>query len=93
VAIFVKDPAASVDYAIDWTAGYLGDQTIAASVWRVAPAEADGIMVEAGAISPGKTVATLSGGRNGRLYHITNSVSFSDSRNDERTLIVRVEAR
>lgn len=93
MAIFVKDPAALVDYAIDWTAGYLGDQTITASVWRVNPAEGGGVMVDSSAILPGKTVATLFGGQVGRLYHVTNTVNFSDSRSDERTLMVRVEAR
>jgi hypothetical protein len=93
VAIFVKDPAALVDYAIDWTGGYLGDQVINGSVWRVTPQEADGIAVHSSAILPGKTIATLSGGLIGHLYHVTNTVNFSDSRSDERTLVVRVEER
>jgi hypothetical protein len=93
VAIFVKDPAALVDYAIDWTAGYLGDETITSSVWRVSPAGAGGIAVSASAITPGKTLATLSGGVGGNLYHVTNLVNFSTGRSDERTLVVRVEDR
>jgi hypothetical protein len=93
VAIFVKDPAALVDYAIDWTAGYLGDQVITGSVWRVTPQESGGIAVAANAITPGKTLATLSGGVVGRVYHVTNMVNFSHNRSDERTLVVRVEER
>lgn len=93
MAIFVKDPAATVDYAIDWTAGYLGDQSIAGSAWRVVPSAPDGIVVQADGIDPGKTIATLSGGSVGKLYHVTNTVNFSDGRTDERTLVVRVEER
>jgi hypothetical protein len=93
VAIFVKDPAALVDYAIDWTAGYLGDETITSSVWRVNPSSPGGIAVAGSSISPGKTLVTLSGGVGGNLYHVTNMVNFSNARGDERTLVVRVEER
>lgn len=93
MAIFVKDPAALVDYAVDWTAGYLNNQTIASSEWRVIPDGAGTIIVEAQSIDAGRTVATLSGGRNGGLYHITNKIGTSDGRIDERTLVVRVEDR
>jgi hypothetical protein len=93
VAIFVKDPAALVDYAIDWAAGYLGEQTITGSVWRVAPQDAGGVVVASSLIAPGKTHASLAGGRIGHIYHVTNAVNFSDGRSDERTLVVRVEDR
>lgn len=102
MTIFAKDPAATIDYAIDWAALYLGGEpptgpdpgvSITASAWAVSPADAGAISVEGAAILAGRTVATLAGGVAGRVYHVTNSVTFSDSRNDERTLVVRVEAR
>lgn len=93
MAIFVKDPAAVIDYAVDWSAGYLVGQDVAQSLWAVAPAEAGGVIVEAATQTAGKTVATLSGGIVGHVYRITNTVRFSDSRSDERTLVVRVEER
>lgn len=93
MAIFVKDPAALVDYAIDWSAGYLVNQTITSSQWRVVPDDAGAIVVEAQSIEPGRTTATLSGGRAGGLYHVINTVGTSDGRTDERALVVRVEDR
>jgi hypothetical protein len=93
VTIFVKDPGAAIDYAVDWSAGYLAGQTVAESAWTAAPAEAGGLAVEASAMLPGKTVVTLAGGIAGHLYRITNKVRFSDGRSDERTLVVRVEER
>ena len=51
------------------------------------------MIITNGSDLPGKTVATLTGGRIGRIYRITNRVRFSDSRSDERTLVVRVEER
>lgn len=90
MAIFVKDPGATIDYAIDWSAGYLAGQAIIASAWAVTP---PGIIIEASSIAAEKTVATLSGGVAGLVYHITNRVNFSDGRSDERMLVVRVEDR
>jgi len=93
VSIFVKDPAASLDYAIDWAAGYLGAQTISESSWSVWP-EGDGALV-AGAhrIEGGRTIVALSGGLIGCVYRVTNAVTFSDGGHDERMLVVRVEDR
>jgi hypothetical protein len=81
VAIFVKDPGATLDYAVDWSALYLAGQTIIGSAWAVTP---PGVTVAASIIDAGKTVATLSGGVAGLVYHITNRVNFSDGRSDER---------
>ncbi len=93
MAIFIKDPGALVDYAVDWSAGYLGGATIATSTWAVSPAGTGGVTVAASLVDAGRAVATLSGGAAGTVYHITNRVLFSDGRLDERQLILRVEDR
>ncbi|MFZ4687721.1 MAG: hypothetical protein ACOYLS_00650 [Polymorphobacter sp.] len=93
MAIFVKDPAATIDYAIDWSANFPADQMVTGSMWQVLPNSDDGVAVAAMAIEPRRTIVTLSGGISGELYHITNMVTFSDGRSDERTLILRVEDR
>ncbi len=93
MAIFLKDPAARVDYAIDWSAGYLNGQTIAGSTWDIAPATPDGINISISRFEPGRSIALLEGGQRGEVYRITNRVILSDGRSDERTLLVRVEDR
>ena len=93
MGIFIKDPAAAIDYAIDWAAGYLGDQSIAASSWQVAPVEADGVAVTATGRSAVRTTATLGGGIAGHVYRVTNRIVLSDTRTDERSITVRVENR
>ena len=90
MAIFLKDAGATIDYAVDWSAGYLAGQTITASAWAVAP---PGVVVAASVVDAGRTVATLSGGVPGLVYRITNRVTFSDGRTDERMLVLRVEDR
>lgn len=91
MSIFVKDPAALVDYAVDWAAGYLGARSIVASDWDIRPAGA--LALAAASIAGGRAVATLSGGVPGQVCRVTNRVRLSDGRSDERTLVIRVEDR
>jgi len=93
VGIFLKDPAAAIDYAIDWSAGYLGNRNIVASTWQAAPAEPGGIAIAAARRSAVGTAATLTGGIAGHVYRLTNRVTLSDTQVDERSVTVRVEAR
>lgn len=89
---YLKDPQSRVDYAIDW-AGYLDRQAVAASLWSVTPTEAGGIAVEETAFAPARTSATLSGGVIGHVYSVSNLVTLSDGRSDERSIVLRVEQR
>jgi hypothetical protein len=93
LGIFLKDPVALIDYAVDWAEGYLVDQTIIASSWSVLPAEPGGITVASDIITATRTRATLAGGIPGHVYRITNRVTLSDTRSDERSLTIRVEQR
>lgn len=93
MSFFLKDPAASIDYAFDWAAGYLQAQTVTVSSWAVAPIEAGGVSVAANLIQPTRTTATLAGGVAGRVYRVTNRIGLSDGRADERTMTLRVEER
>jgi hypothetical protein len=93
MTIFAKDPAAALGYGIDWAAEYLTGQSITASNWAVMPDEAGGLMAETPLIETGRTLVTLTGGRPGCVYRITNQVMLSDGGRDERSLLVRVEER
>jgi hypothetical protein len=94
MSIFVKDPGASVDHAVDWDAFYLAGRSIAGSIWTVLPSGgADALMLSGARVAGGRTAVTLTGGVAGRIYRVTNRVTLSDGGNDERTLVVRVEER
>lgn len=90
---YLKDPASAVDYSVDWGAGYLDAQTVAASGWSVAPVHDGGIVVAAEALAGRRTAATLEGGLPGRVYRVANHVTLSDGRTDTRALTIRIEAR
>lgn len=91
MGIFLKDPDALLDYSVDWAAGYLDGQTIAASDWAVEPA--GGVTVVSTVLAPTRTGATLSGGVPGNVYRVANRVTLSDGRRDERGLTLRCEQR
>ncbi len=90
MGMFLKDPAARLDYAVDWSADCLGTATIVASDWDVAP---PGVTVSATAATASRTGATLDGGVPGRIYRVVNRITLSDGRRDERALVIRIEAR
>lgn len=93
MGIFLKDPAARLDYAVDWSTPYLAGASVASSDWHVDPAEPGGIVVGATVTAPTRTGATLEGGVPGHVYRIANRITLTDGRVDERALAVRVEAR
>ena len=92
MSFYLKDPEARVDYAIDWS-GYLDGQTIAESQWTATPDEAGGIAIEQSSFDLNRSAVRLSGGTAGRLYRVTNRVTFSDGSVDERSIALRVEDR
>lgn len=92
MSLFVKDPQARVDHAIDWSA-YLAAQTLVASRWAVEPVEAGGLVVEDSAFEARRSSARLTDGLVGRLYRLTNHVILSDGQVDERSVTIRVEER
>lgn len=92
MGFYLKDPQSRVDYAIEWL-NYLDGQTIAQSAWSVAPQESGGIAVEEASFDLHRAAATLGGGVVGHVYSVSNHVTLSDGRSDERSIVLRVEQR
>ena len=92
MSLYLKDPDAAVDYAIDWTP-YLDGRTIAASSWSVTPEEAGGAAIDETRFEPGRTAVRVSGGVAGHGYSLANHVTLSDGSSDDRSLTLRVEQR
>lgn len=93
MSLYLKDPDARIDYAIDWGPAYLDGQVIAASAWAVTPDEEGGVAVDVASHDFTRTAVTLTGGVAGHVYRIGNRVTLSDGRSDERSLTLRVEER
>lgn len=86
---YLKDADAVLDWQVDWSAWLVEDETITASSWTVP----DGI--EEDSTSNDTTTATiwLSGGTAGTTYTVTNHITTSDGRQDDRSLKIRVTER
>lgn len=85
------DPNAKLDYAIDWSAWLQSGETINASTWTVP----EGITEATPASSETDGVATiwLTGGTVGQNYAVTNHITTSMGREDDRSLHLRVIER
>ena len=85
---FTKDPNAVLDYTIDWTRWLAGDQ-IATSEWLV-PA---GLAKMADSKTASSATVWLSGGTAGQSYTVTNRITTSAGRTEDRSFIAKVEER
>ncbi|MCG2839763.1 hypothetical protein L6Q21_02050 [Sandaracinobacter sp. RS1-74] len=91
--MFLKDPQAVLEYRVDWAAALEGGAGIVESEWRVEPVEDGGVVVASALVDGAEAGVRLGGGVAGHLYAVRNHVRFSDGTRDERSLILRVEAR
>ena len=86
-----KDPAAALDYAIDWS-DWLGADVIAASVWTVTPPDG-GLVASLPGVSGSPARVWLSGGTAGQVVRVTNRITTGLGRIDERSFNVRLVER
>lgn len=84
---FIKDPAAMLDYAVDWSRWLAEGETIATSTWTV-PA---GITSEEEANNSTAAQIWLAGGSVGKRYRVTNKIITSAERQNERTITIEVQ--
>jgi len=85
---FIKDPQSNLDYQIDWTAWLAGD-TISASSWSAGA----GITVGANTHTDAVATVWLSGGSAGSSYVVTNQITTTSGRIDERAITILVRDR
>ena len=86
--MFTKDPDAVLDYLIDWTR-WLASDKIATSAWIV-PSGLTNV-----GDSKAATTATvwLAGGTAGQSYTVTNRITTTGGRTEDRSIIIRIEER
>ena len=93
MSFHLKDPGAILDYAVDWGAEYLDGDVIIESSFAVAPVEPGGAEIVATSFDDKVTVVTVGGGVAGHQYSLVNHVVMQSGREDERTIVLRVEQR
>ena len=93
MSYLLKDPAAVLDYAVDWGAEYLSDDALLSSDWTVSPVEPEGAIVTGSGFDLLVATVQVAGGRPGRVYRVTNQVTTASGREDRRSIMLRVEKR
>ena len=84
--LFTKDPDALLDYSFDWS-GWLGNgEEIDTSTFT----SSLGIVIEDEESTPATATVWLSGGEAGLPYRVTNRITTTDGRIDERSYTIRV---
>jgi hypothetical protein len=85
----VKDPAAVLDYARDWSSWLVEDDEVTTAVWT-AP---EGLDIDAQGTVDAVSTVWLSGGTAGVSYDCVNHVLTDAGREDDRILRVHVRNR
>lgn len=88
---FTKDPAAVLDYTIDWDADdWLGTDTVSTATWTV-PA---GLTQPTSATNTSTTTTVwLGSGVEGQDYDVACKIVTAGGRTDERTIRIQVRQR
>lgn len=88
--LFMKDPSAVLDYAVDWTGWLAEGETIGSFPVTV---DAGLTVAQAATHSAGVVTVWLSGGTAGKTYTVTSRVTTNQGRTDDRSIRIRVEER
>ena len=102
---FIKDPNAKLDYSISWSAWLASGETISTSTWTAttgitisatpAPSNTSTtttVWLEGGVVNGGEELG-VSRGVSQRAYRITNRITTSAGRTDDRSIFVAVVER
>lgn len=88
----IKDPDAKLDFGINWSDWLADGETISSSAWAVPSG-----ITQSSSPAPTNTTNTttiwLEGGSAGTTYTVTNRITTSAGRIDERSLFVAVKSR
>ena len=79
-----KDPDSIIDYGFNWAAWLATGETIASSVWVIT----SGVTADSDDNDTTTTSVTLSGGTVGTTYTLTNRITTSAGRTEDRSMFV-----
>lgn len=93
MSFHLKDPGAVLDYAVDWGREYLDGDVLVASDFVLSPVEAGGAVIAGSTFDTQTATVSVGGGIAGHQYRLVNHVVLQSGREDERTIVLRVEQR
>lgn len=87
--VYFKDPDAVLDWVWDWSEWLAPGETISVSVMTVSA----GLNLDSQSNTLSTATAWLSGGTPSTPYQVTNHVTTSAGRTDDRSITIRVQNR
>jgi len=84
-----KDPDSVIDYGVDWSTWLTTGETIASSAW-VVPGDLTSVS-ESNTTT--ETAIFLSGGIVGTEYTVTNRITTSASRTEDRSMLIKCQEK
>lgn len=91
IATYTKDPAAKLDYSIDWSSWLPAGDTIASVAWTATGATVCGS--PAPSVASGIATVWIEGGTDGTTATVVCQVTTTAGRIDERTIRLTVRER
>lgn len=90
-----KDPDAVLAYQLDWSEYLQSGVTIDTSNWTVETisGDTDQLTIDDNTNTTGTTTVTLSGGTQGNIYKVYNSITTDGGETDRRFFRVKVKDR
>lgn len=85
----VKDPDAVLDFGWSWAAWLATGDQIVTSTWIVP----EGITKDSESNTTTTAIVWLSGGTAGQQYRVTNRITTSQGRTDDRSIVLYVQDR
>lgn len=93
MTIYLKGPASSVDYSLDWSSWLASEEAITSTIWSIEPSDASaptlGLETETGATRS----VFIAGGMPGQRYRLTCRIQTDGARTVDRSLIIRIAER
>jgi hypothetical protein len=93
MGVYAKDPDATLDYSVDWTAFMGVGESLNGASWTVTPIEAGGLTLGSELISGNERGIYVSGGIKGHQYRLSCQITTDQGRVSERSLTVRIMER
>ena len=87
--VFYKDPNAVLDFIISWATWLATGETILTTAWTVGT----GLTKDSDTNTTTTATAWFSGGTAGTDYFAACKITTTDSRTDERSILIRVRNR
>lgn len=91
MTIFLKDPAAVLDFTADYSDYLAEGETISTSTWSADPD--GGLTIGSATNTGGAPTVFVSGGTAGQVVVLTNRIVTSAGRTDDRSFTIRIENR